>query len=299
MLKLLLELIPTLALGLALGLRYPLLPGRIAPLLVRYGIPLGVAALLLRSGLNRDFLLAAAFALVLIASVMLLLHLLPPLRRLLPNGALQLGAATGNTTYFGIPVALALLPPPALGAAIAYDLAATLLSWTLGPRLLKSSSERRRSFRRDLSQSPATHGFLLAFVLQLTPWQEPLASLLWWPARLVLLLALLLVGMRIGVMQQQGELAEGLNWQSWRKLAPALSIKLLLLPLLFALVTTWLGLPGLVADALVLQAAAPTAISVLLMAEAAGEGVNDAAGLVLISTAMALVTVPLWWWLIN
>jgi len=76
-LKLLLELIPTLALGLALGLRYPLLPGRIAPLLVRYGIPLGVAALLLRSGLNRDFLLAAALALFLIASVMLL-HLLSP-----------------------------------------------------------------------------------------------------------------------------------------------------------------------------------------------------------------------------
>jgi predicted permease len=292
-LPLLLELIPTLALGLAIGMRWPLLPGALAQPLVRFGIPLSVAALLLRSGLNRDFLQAGALALLLIAALMLLLQRWP---RLLPSGVLQLGAVTGNTTYFGIPVALALLPPQALGAAIAYDLAGTLLSWTLGPRLVAAAGQGRRSFRRDLGQSPATHGFLLAFVLQLTPWQAPLAALLWWPARLVLLLALLLVGMRLGVMLNQGEIQPGFNW---RPLAPALLFKMLLLPLLFAILGRLLALPAGVADALVLQAAAPTAISVLLMAEAEGEGVNAAAGLVLISTAMALITVPLWWWLLS
>jgi hypothetical protein len=54
----------------------------------------------------------------------------------------------------------------------------------------------------------------------------------------------------------------------------------------------------------VLQAAAPTAISVLLIAEAAeAQGRADeaapAAALVLWSTLAALVSVPLWWLLLQ
>jgi predicted permease len=56
------------------------------------------------------------------------------------------------------------------------------------------------------------------------------------------------------------------------------------------------GLPPIARDAVVLQAAAPTAVAVLLLAEAAGRDVQDAARLVLWSTAIALVSVPLWWW---
>jgi len=52
-------------------------------------------------------------------------------------------------------------------------------------------------------------------------------------------------------------------------------------------------------DALVLQAAAPTAISVLLMAETQQRDHHAAALVVLRSTALALVTVPLWWWVLQ
>ena len=296
MLRFVSELIPSLLVGLLLGLRFPQLSSRLAAPLVNWGVPLSLVGLLLRSGMGRELLVSGAMAALVNGAGLLLLLGCSPLRRSIPHGGLQLGAVVGNTGYFGIPVALALLPPQALGAAIAYDLAGTLLSWTLGPRLVAAAGQGRRSFRRDLGQSPATHGFLLAVVLQLTPWQAPLAALRWWPARMVLLLALLLVGMRWGVMLNQGEIQPGFNW---RPLAPALLFKMLLLPLLFAILGRLLALPAGVADALVLQAAAPTAISVLLMAEAEGEGVNAAAGLVLISTAMALITVPLWWWLLS
>jgi predicted permease len=49
----------------------------------------------------------------------------------------------------------------------------------------------------------------------------------------------------------------------------------------------------------VLQAAAPTAISVLLIAEAAGMHQDRTAHLVLWSTLLALVSVPLWWWWVS
>ena len=51
-------------------------------------------------------------------------------------------------------------------------------------------------------------------------------------------------------------------------------------------------------QALVLQGAAPAAISVLLMAEEAGRGTTQAARLILLSTMLALVSVPLWWFVI-
>jgi predicted permease len=79
----------------------------------------------------------------------------------------------------------------------------------------------------------------------------------------------------------------------------ALALKLTLLPALLLALCALLPLPEAVGDAVVLQAAAPTAISVLLIGEAAaargrlGEAA-PAAALVLWSTGMALVTVPLW-----
>jgi predicted permease len=54
-----------------------------------------------------------------------------------------------------------------------------------------------------------------------------------------------------------------------------------------------------VRHAVVLQAAAPTAISVLLIAEASGMHQDRTAHLVLWSTLLALVSVPFWWWWVS
>ena len=67
-----------------------------------------------------------------------------------------------------------------------------------------------------------------------------------------------------------------------------------------ALATTLLHLPELMRQALVLQAAAPTAMSVLLLAEAADAQQNSdqetlpAARLVIWSSGLALISLPLW-----
>ena len=54
------------------------------------------------------------------------------------------------------------------------------------------------------------------------------------------------------------------------------------------------SLSTLMRNALVLQAATPTAISVMLLAEASGQEQQVAASLVAWSTAIAMVTVPIW-----
>ena len=272
--RLLLDLLPCLTLGLLLGHRHPWLPQRLSPPLIRWGVPLSLVGLLLRSGLGAELLVAALMALLGVGIGLLLLAL-PPLRRRIPSPSLRLGAVVGNTAYWGLPVALALLPPAAISHVIAYDLAGTLFTWTVGPLL--------------------SGGLLLAGLLQLTPWAQPLAALLWWPARLVLLIALTVVGMRLGAMLRQRR--EQLPASPG--LVAALLAKLLLLPALLLGLALLLHLPASVRDAVVLQAAAPTAISVLLLAEAARGDAVGSARLVLWSTGLGLLSVPLWWELLR
>ena len=295
MLRFATELLPALLVGLLLGHRYPGLPARLAPPLIRWGVPISLVGLLLRSGLQRELLVAAAMPLLATGLGLGLLRRWPALRRRISSGTLQLGCLTGNTAYWGLPVAIALLPAPALSHVIAYDLVGTLITWSLGPLLVQGIPARPASILAGLRSSPASRGLVIALLLQLTPWSGAIAGWLWWPSRLVILLALSVAGMRLGGMLQarkQGlALANGVG--------AALCGKVLVLPAGMLLLALALQLPVLVRNAVVLQAAAPTAISVLLLAEASGRDGEQAASLVLWSTLIGLVSVPLWWMLLS
>lgn len=309
MLRFLLELIPCLGLGLLLGMRFPGLPGRLAPPLITWGIPISLVALLLRSGFQAELLTAALMAAAASGLGLLLLRL-PALGRCIPEGSLQLGCVVGNTAYWGLPVALALLPPEAIGFTIAFDLMATLITWSLGPLLVDRRATGVRRQLQVLATSPAMRGLALAVLLHQTPWSAELAQWLWWPARLVVLVALALVGMRLGLMLRRRPAGTAGPAGGSALVAPLVG-KLLVLPAAMLLLAVLLGLPSPLRDAVVLQAAAPTAISVLLLTEAAASGRQETAGagrrqatdvvasLVLWSTALALVSVPLWWWLLS
>lgn len=289
----LLELVPALLLGVLLARRWPDLAAGLAPPLVRWGVPFSLMGLLLRSGLRWQFAEMLLLALAVVAGGLLLLQApFGPglLRRAFPGPIERLAAVVGNTAYFGIPAALALLPPAAVGYAISYDLAATLFTWTLGPLLIAGHRLAWRPLLQALASSPASQGLVGAVLLQLTPWHAVLADWLWWPARAVVWLSLVLLGLRM---------AEVLGSPLPRSLLPSLLTKLALFPLAVLAVALLLRLPPLLLAPLVLQAAAPTAVSVLLIAESAGEAPRRPAALVLWSTLAALLTVPLWAWLLG
>jgi predicted permease len=294
--RFLLGLLPCLVVGLVLGRVWPGLPFRLAPPLIRWGVPVSLVGLLLRAGLHPELVASGAMAALGTALGLWLLRLPAP-RRWIPSGSLRLGSVSGNTAYWGLPVALALLPPPGIAHVITYDLVGTLITWSMGPLLVRGIPASAGAIGAALRTSPASRGLVVALALQLTPWSGSVASFLWLPAQIVILLSLALLGMRLGAMvtfrTPGSPTSPGLE--------AALAAKLLLVPALMLFLALALRLPPQVRAAVVLQAAAPTALSVLLLAEAGGRDgeAQAAAGLVLGSTLAALLTVPLWWTLLD
>ena len=91
---------------------------------MRYDVPINLMGLLLKGGLNSSLVSTAA-----IMVMLLMLNSWHEGGNQRLSATLQLGSCVGNTAYFGIPVALALLPQEALSISIGYDLGATLLCW--------------------------------------------------------------------------------------------------------------------------------------------------------------------------
>lgn len=288
-----LRLLACLLAGGVLAWKWPSLPEWLAPPLVRVGVPFSLAALLLRSGFSRALLHGGLLGLLVPLLCLLILLAIAPLRRRFEDPSLILGAAVGNTGYWGLPVALALLPSEAMATAAAYDMAGTLITWSVGPLVLQRLHGKPFRHGPALLASPALHGAILAALISQSPWRVQLAQALWWPARLVFVLALCLLGMRLA-LSLRGRmviLSSGLSW--------ALAFKLLLVPAIVLALCSVLRLPMIDRQALVLQGAAPTALAVLLISEAEQEVGDLASTLVLTSTALALLTVPLWWRLIR
>lgn len=294
---LLAELIPCLLIGYLLARFKPHLSQAVAHLLVNYGIPISLMGILLKAGLDSSLLEASAIALVAIALVMTILNGLPIASKYIPNQVLKLGSGFGNTGYIGIPVSLALLPHQALIYSIGFDLGATLVIWALGPLLLSNNSrelkekEYWKRFIKAFANSPASKGLVGAILITSMPWTEQITSLIWIPSRIVIVLALVVVGM-------------SLNWSKNHNLSTvrsqaiaiknSLIIKLIGLPSLMFCICLILEVPNNMKDALVLQSAAPTAISVLLIAQAQSNDEGTATSLVVFSTLIALITIPIW-----
>ena len=269
----------------------------IAPMalpLVRFGVPVSLMGLLLHGGLNGSLFEMALLAVAAIALMLIILRWLSPGIAALRRPDLQLGSCIGNTAYFGIPATLALLPAEALPVSIGYDLGATLLIWGLGPLWLSRDSpaettrERWRDLLGHLSASPATRGLLGALIVKASPWHELIRDALWLPSRAVIVLAMVVVGMRLGDIAARKLKAPAVD------LSAPLICKLILFPALMLLISLAFPLPGYARQALVLQAAAPTAISVLLIAESEQLNASRTAQLILISTLAALFSVPIW-----
>ncbi len=128
--------------------------------------------LLLKEGIDIDLIKTALIAFFSIGILIILINNLSFLKKRLPNYSLQLSGLIGNTSFLGIPIAIALLPTNTINLTIGFDLGTTLFAWIFGPLFLQKKGTFNTNFNlKELLQailnSPASRGIIGAFIAYL------------------------------------------------------------------------------------------------------------------------------------
>jgi hypothetical protein len=258
-------------LGFFLGKKNPKISEYIARPLIRFGIPISVMGLLLEEGIDINLIKSALLAFSLI------------------------GFLIGNTSFLGIPIAKALLPETAtINFTIGFDLGTTLFAWIFGPFFLQEKSKNKsilntKGLLNALLNSPASRGIigvLLAYLFQI---DRILGNYLSIPTNIVIYLAIIIVGTRLGLITNQKGNFFDLN----EEIKFSIILKLFILPLIVFLISKFLNFNFYQSTAVILQAGTPTAISTILMAEAYGVRQKIASKILFTTTLISIFTIPL------
>tara|TARA_A100000164_G_scaffold275865_1_gene247859 strand:+ start:1673 stop:2458 length:786 start_codon:yes stop_codon:yes gene_type:complete len=256
--------------------------------------------LLLKEGIDIDLIKTASIAFFLIGLLIVLINYLTILKTLLPNYSLQLAGLIGNTSFLGIPIAIALLPTSTINFTIGFDLGTTLFAWIFGPFFLQknTSSNVRLNFKELLKailNSPASRGIIGVLIAYFFRLESVLGDYLWIPARIVIVLAIIVVGSRLGIITNTKtkffNLDKGIKY--------SIFLKLFIFPLIIFFVSKILGFNLNEITAMVLQAGTPSAVSTILMAEAYKTNQKIAAKILFTTTLISIITIPILVYLIN
>jgi hypothetical protein len=256
--------------------------------------------LLLKEGIDINLIKSAILAFSLIGVLITLIKIFPIFRNRLSNYTLQLAGLIGNTSFLGIPIAIALLPSTTINFTIGFDLGTTLFAWIFGPFFLQKKSQNKniiniKGLFNALINSPASRGIigvLLAYIFHL---DKILGNYLWIPARVVIALAIIIVGTRLGIITNQKGKIFDLN----EEIKFSILLKLFILPFIVFLISKLLNFDFYQSSAVILQAGTPTAISTILMAEAYDVKQKIASKILFTTTLISIVTIPLLNILIN
>ena len=286
--------------GFFIGKVRPFASEKISISLIKFGIPVSVMGLLLKAGINIDLINSALLAFITIVFFITTINYIPPLKNIYPNYSLQLAGLIGNTSFLGIPIAIALLPTETINFTIGFDLGTTLFSWIFGPYLLQKTSTNYSflNFRKlifSIFNSPASRGIIGVLIIYLFGLENIMKDFLWIPARLVIFLAIIVVGARLGIITNSKKVL----FEFKEKIKYSLFLKIFILPIFVYMICRILNFEGIETTALVLQAGTPSAISTILMAEAYKKQRELAAKTLFTTTIVSTATIPIIFLLIN
>ena len=250
--------------------------------------------LLLKEGIDIDLIKTAVIAFSSIGFLIVLINVLSVFKKRLSNYSLQLAGLIGNTSFLGIPIAIAILPTSTINFTVGFDLGTTLFAWIFGPFFLqkKEDSNTKVNFKellKSILNSPASRGIIGVLIAYLLGLEGVLGDYLWIPARIVLFLAIVVVGTRLGIITNNKTKFFKFN----KDIKYSIILKLFILPLIIYFVSNLLNFDLNETSAVVLQAGTPSAVSTILMAEAYKTNQKIAATILFTTTLISIFTIPI------
>ena len=252
--------------------------------------------LILKYGIDVDLVKTALLAFSSIGILIFLINFLPFLKAIFPTYTLQFGGLIGNTSFLGIPIASALinsgvLPNDSYNLSIGFDLGTTLFAWIFGPfflqeRITQYKFLNLKGLLNALLSSPASKGIIGVLFAYLFGLEKELGTLLTVPTTIVLSLAILVVGSRLGIITNT-KITEFNN-----QIKSSIILKLIIFPLVIFFVSKLFNFSSYQTTATVIQAGTPTAISTILMAEAYKINQSIASTVLFSTTLISIISIP-------
>lgn len=206
------------------------------------------------------------------------------------KGAFLLASSLGNTGYIGYPLTAALLGPAAVPVAVFYDVFGTVMQLVLvGFALARRFGNRQVQRARlgvlgELVTFPALLAAVLAIVLSPVPVPKPVSD---WLGLLASMVAPLIM-LSVGISLRPRAIVHGAT-----QLGVVTALRLVLAPLLAALVTGLFVADPAAHRTAVLEAGVPTMMLTLAVGERFGLDNDFIAAAVFVTTAASAVTLPL------
>ena len=197
-------------------------------------------------------------------------------------------AAMGNCGFMGIPLLEALLPdyPQAVGFASMFFMAMNILMWTLVSFII--TRDRRYISLKKVFINPSVIAMGVALMLffgriHLTGEISDLVTTL---NKMSTVVCMLILGMRLALVPIKPMFTSGIQYV-------AIALKLFVFPLAALAICSLLPVEREFTMALYIICCVPTGNMVLSFAELLGEGQDTAANVVLLSTLLSMLTIPL------
>lgn len=195
--------------------------------------------------------------------------------------------AMSNCGFMGIPLVEALLPeyPEAVAFAALFFLAMNVLMWTVVSFII--TRDRAYISPKKIIVNPSSIGMVVALALffariELTGDIGSMVTLL---GKMSTPICMLILGLRLGTVPIKPIFTDVKQYA-------AVAVKLVIFPLISLGLCSLLPLEHNFAMGIYIISCAPTANLVLSFAEILGEGQEDAANVVLLSTLLCMFTIP-------
>jgi predicted permease len=193
---------------------------------------------------------------------------------------LYLPMVFGNTSYLGYPVALFAFGMDGLSRAVVYDMMNSLVIFSLGIYIVHHRNEIQEAFK-----VPLLYAVIIGLVVNLL--KIPIPHVLFQPIEMVgmitIPLALLVLGYKLTEIKLSA--AKTASLASLFRILGGFLVAFLLIKLF--------SIDGLVKDIIVLQAAMPSAVMSMILAAKYERDASLVASVVLITTVLSMVTIPL------
>lgn len=197
-------------------------------------------------------------------------------------------AAFGNCAFMGVPLVEAALPdaPRAVLMSAIFFLTMSLLGWTLASYLI--TRNKRFVAVKSIFLNPSVLILVVALPLFFTHTKLPLtvASAVEILGKMTTPLCMLIMGMRLACMSPRALIGRPVQYA-------AIGVKLIVFPLAVYGIALLMPVALYLKQTLLLLSACPVASVVLNFAEMHGAGQENAANVVLVSTGLSLLTIPL------